>query len=138
MTIDLRSTILDSDDIDRETLHVPQWDVDVEVRGMNGKQRAGFVQQYADNDGKLQYDKLYPELIIAGIFDPETSKAVFSDADRDLVMAKSGAALEMLATKVMSLSGLGDDSDADAVGKDGSSKEPESDGSTSSSPIDSE
>jgi hypothetical protein len=128
---DLRSTILNSEDIDRKVIEVRQWGVKVEVRGMNGHQRANFVQTYADNDGKLDFGSLYPELILLGVYDPDTGERVFAEEDRDIVMDKSGAALETVATLVMQLSGLGEDA-VDAVGKDGSSTSESSDDSTSS------
>lgn len=103
-------------DIDVEVVPIPQWQLDVEVRGMTGEQRAAFVQRYADNEGRLDFASLYPELIIAGTFDPEDGSPVFSDEDREWLMSKSGAALETISAKVMRLSGLAEKA-VDEVGK---------------------
>lgn len=103
-------------DIDVEVVPIPQWDLSVEVRGMTGEQRAAFVQRYSDNDGRVDFASLYPELIIAGTFDPEDGSQVFSEEDRDWLMTKSGAALETISGKVMKLSGMGEKA-VDEVGK---------------------
>lgn len=110
----LRDAILHADDIDREDLEVPQWGVTVQVRGMSGLERAAFVQNFADNEGKLDYSSLYPDLVIAGVHDPADGSRVFTDEDRSWIMTKSGAALEKVATSVMRLSGLGPKAEEEA------------------------
>lgn len=102
----LRDRILSASDIRRESVRVPEWDVDVEVRGLTGSQRARLMKNGFDARGGVDFERLYPELIIASTFDPETGQQVFSEADRDSLNGKSGAALEKVAQAAMRLSGL--------------------------------
>jgi hypothetical protein len=105
---ELKKSILDADDIQSEIVEVPEWNVKVEVRGMNGRDRANFLKRSTNPvDGTLDYDKFYPELLIGTLFDPETGEKVFEGPDRDSLNTKSGKALERLATVAQRLSGLG-------------------------------
>lgn len=104
--MDLRKKILVSHDIKNEKVHVPEWDVTIEVRTMNGKQRAQVVKAAVDEKGNINADSIYPELLIATCFDPNTSKPIFTDKDKDALNAKSGAVLERIGQIAMGLSGL--------------------------------
>lgn len=110
----LRDRILGAADIRRETVHVPEWDATVEVRGLNGTQRAKLMKTGFDARGAVDFEKLYPELLIASTYDPETGQPVFTEADRDALNGKSGAALERLAQAAMRLSGLSPEAPAQA------------------------
>lgn len=102
----LREKILGASDIRREQVHVPEWDATVEVRGLTGTQRAKLMKTGFDARGTVDFEKLYPELLVASVFDPETSQPVFTEADRDSLNGKSGAALERVAQAAMRVSGL--------------------------------
>ena len=102
----LREKILECKDIQSELLEVPQWGVTVEVRGMTGRQRAILLQNTMDKKGNMILQKLYPSLVIATSFDPETGEKIFMDGDFDAVSEKSGGALETIAQVAMKLSGL--------------------------------
>ncbi|MDB4948896.1 MAG: 66, gp66 [Gemmatimonadetes bacterium] len=106
MSSNLRSRILEAVDIRRETVEIPEWGTAVEVRGLTGTQRAKLMKTGFDAKGAADFEKLYPELIISSTFDPATGEAVFSEADRDALNGKSGAALERIAQAAMRLSGL--------------------------------
>lgn len=125
----IREQILAARDIRSETVAVPEWGVTVEVRGLTGTQRARLMKNGFDARGAVDFERLYPELIIASVFDPETGEPVFGDADREALNAKSGAALEQVAQAAMRISGLSPDSGAQA--EKNSSATP-SDASTSS------
>jgi hypothetical protein len=128
MATELRKSIFEADDIGREVVDVPEWEVKVEVRGMNGKARATFLRRATNPaDGTLEYEKFYPELLIATIHDPESGEKVFESADRDAINEKSGAALERLALVAQRLSGLGA---ADVEAAKGNSESSQSEGST--------
>jgi hypothetical protein len=105
----LRDKILQATDIRRESVHVPEWDTTVEVRGLSGSQRAKLMKTGFDARGTADFEKLYPELIISSTFDPETGTPVFTEADRDALNGKSGSALERIAQTAMRLSGLAPD-----------------------------
>ena len=110
MASELRAKILDFDDEETELHEVQQWGgMELLVKGMNGRARARFLKASADN-GKVDFERFYPELIISTVFDPETGEPVFGKADRDALNNKSGAALDSLAGVAMRLSGLSDTS----------------------------
>jgi hypothetical protein len=102
----LREKILGASDIRREQVHVPEWEVEVEVRGLTGAQRARLMKNSVDAKGAVDFERMYPELLIASTFEPETGEPLFTAADRDALSAKSGAALERIAQAAMRLSGL--------------------------------
>lgn len=102
----IRDKILAAKDIQSETVHVPQWDVTVEVRGLTGRQRAILMQETVDKRGNVSLQKLYPQLVVMSTFDPESGDPVFQAGDFDAVAEKSGGALEIVAQVAMRLSGL--------------------------------
>jgi len=63
---------------------------------------------------------MMPELVVQCCFDPETGEQVFDSKDKEIVMGKSGAALDRIVNIAMRLSGFGDKAIDDA-GKDSSS-----------------
>ena len=113
----LREKILSSDDTQTELVDVPEWGVTLEVRGMSGKARAQFLANYTDEFGRVQWDKLYPNLLIHSVFDPETGEQVFLPEDNDAINLKSGSALEVVANVSLRLSGLNQNEQKEA-GKD--------------------
>lgn len=104
----LKQAIAAANDIEQEEFYVEAWDVTVGVRSMDGNARANLIENFSDADGRMQFRKLYPELLIQCLFDPATGEPVFEDteADRQLIMSKSGAALDAVAKKAMEMSGL--------------------------------
>ena len=114
----LRDIILSADDTTSEVVEVPQWgDVKIEVRGMTGRDRAAFLSSYTDPDtGRVNWSMLYPSLITASAFDPDTGERIFNDEDGDAINGKSGAALEKVAQVALRLSGMQQE-DEDKVGK---------------------
>ena len=104
-TKSLRERILSAQDIQSERVHVPEWDVEVEVRSMTGAQRARVLQG-ATVDGEVDLERLYPILLIETVYDPETGEPVFEAADRDALNAKNSGALERIAKVAMRLSGI--------------------------------
>lgn len=114
----LRERILEHDDISRETVDVPQWECKVEVRSMTVAERSRMMQQAADDaeSGKkaLDFTKLYPSIIIACVFDPETGDRVFTEEDAPALLEKSSGAVEPLAKLALALSGITEDGEASA------------------------
>lgn len=102
----LRDKILPLDDSKRESLEVPEWGCTIEVRSMSGKQRARLMKQVADENGKVDIEKLYPDLVIATCYDPETGERIFEQPDRDQLAEKNSAILDKLAQTAMRLSGI--------------------------------
>lgn len=128
MASELRTTILDADDIESEVVTIDQWGADLLVKGMSGGDRAKFLKR-SSRGGEMDLERFYPELVIATCFDPENpDEKVFDPADRDALSAKAGAALEQVAVVALRLSGMA----PKAVDDETESLEPApSDGSTS-------
>ena len=102
----LRDRILDADDIGRELVDVPQWGVEVEVRTMSAGKRSRMLQTCALPDGSVDLDRLYPILIVATVFDPDSGERVFTEADMEALQEKSAASIEFVAQKAMEMSGM--------------------------------
>lgn len=103
----LRERILASDDLTSESVEVPQWNVTVEVRSMTGRTRSRLLKKAVQEDGTLDLERLYPELVIATAHDPETGTPLFNADDQDALLEKNGAALEVIAQAAMRVSGIG-------------------------------
>ena len=101
----LRERILSASDIQEEIVDVPEWGVQVLVRGMTGAQRAAYLEAAAPG-GRANIANAYALLVITCALDPATRQPIFEMADRDALMAKSGRALERIAMAAMRLSGL--------------------------------
>ena len=113
----IRDRIIAVDDTQKEIVKIDEWGVEVEIRGMSGAARASISQDAAENNGNINFLKMMPELVVQCCFDPETGEQVFDSKDKELVMGKSGAALDRIVNIAMRLSGFGDKAIDDA-GKD--------------------
>jgi hypothetical protein len=108
MAGELRKSILEYDDIERETIEVPQWgNKKVEIRGMTSKERAKLLKN-STRDGSVDMVRWFPDLIIATVYDPESGEKVFEQADRAAINEKSGAAISEISEVAARLSGLGE------------------------------
>lgn len=126
---DIRRHILDYDDTQRKIVDVPEWGgIKLLMIGMNGIERAKYIRQFRNDDGTINYEAMYPSIIIACTHDPSTNERVFEETDAVAVNQKSGAALERLAIIALKLSGMDRDAEKEA-GEDSST---ESGGSTTS------
>jgi hypothetical protein len=117
--VSLRDQILASDDIPSEKVPVPEWGVTVEVRGMTGAERTRIMDKAVDQQGGVNLQFVYPEIVIATSFDDITGEQIFKPSDRDTLLTKSAVALDRLAQVGMKLSGFTQES-SDAAGKDSS------------------
>lgn len=114
----IRDKILSAEDIVREAVEVPEWDVTLEVRGMTGAERTRIMALAMDSDGAgLDFQQVYPEIVIATTFDVDSGEQIFSPDDRVALMAKSAQAIDRIAMVGMRLSGFTKDA-ADEAGKD--------------------
>ena len=120
----IRDQILAKQDIPSEMVDVPEWGVKVEVRGMTGAERTRIMDKATQNAGDVNLQFVYPEIVIATAFDPESGEQVFKPNDRDALLAKSATALDRIAAVGMRLSGFTAES-ADDLGKDFSATDSE-------------
>jgi hypothetical protein len=113
---ELRDRIKAKDDITSEPLDVPEWGVKLEVRSMTGNERAVIMERYMDEEGNLRVGDLYPAVLIAACFDPDTGEKVFDNDDAGWLNEKNSAALERVGKVALRLAGI--DAEAkDQMGK---------------------
>ena len=104
-----RGSILAAADLREEQVTVPEWgNVTLLARGFTGRQRSEFAGKHQPGQ-PTDFGKALTDILIAGLFDPETREPVFTDADRDALLAKSGDILDRLSKVILKLSGLSDD-----------------------------
>lgn len=118
----LRSAILSTDDITCELVHVPEWDVTVEVRSMSllERERVGELAseaQAAKEEGRDIPPQFSAAVVVACSFDPETGEQLFTNADIPALNGKSAKATGRISEVGARLSGLTDDAEVEA-GKD--------------------
>ncbi len=115
--VSIRDQIMKAKDISGELMEIKEWGVKVEIRTMTARQRARVMENAIDPvTGKSSISVIYPEIAIACVFDPESGEPVFSIEDKDALLEKSGAVLEKIASKAMTLSGLTEEASA-SLGK---------------------
>lgn len=112
----LREQIFNANDIKVEQLTMDEWGgVELELRAMTGKARAAFLNSSINPaTGKVDLERMYPDLLIACVYDPEDGQPIFEAADREMLNSKSGKALERVAQVAMRLSGLSSDAAEEA------------------------
>lgn len=93
----LRDTILQADDIREQVVEVPEWDVKLLLRAMDGKQHARYIDIINTGDDQHRY----ADILITSAFDPDTREPVFDPADRDVLMSKDGGVLMRLSLIVI-------------------------------------
>ena len=114
----IKAKIRSAQDIDREIITIPEWDVSIEVRSMTVRQRASFVaasQDTSDNGDKIE--NVYGQILVTCCIDPEDGSPVFTEDDLSWLMTeKSGAVIDRLVTSCLEVSGLKEKA-IDEVGK---------------------
>jgi len=119
--MNLREKILATEDIESETITVPIWDVDILIKGMSAGERVLLMQNaYDAKTEQVNMSKVYPDVVVSCAHDPETGEPIFSRADKEVILSKSSAAIEIIANAGLRLSGMGSEAQ-DAAGKDSSS-----------------
>lgn len=132
----MRDKIRSTPDSSAEVVEIPEWDVKIEVRSMTARTRARMLRECVDpEEGTMDFELLYPALLVACSYDPETGEAVFDESDIVWINDKASGPVERLAQAGMRLSGLS--REAVDAGKGGSSGNPTSD-IASTSPSDSD
>ena len=114
----IKAKIRSAQDLDREIIAIPEWDVSIEVRSMTVRQRASFVaasQDTSDNGDKIE--NVYGQILVTCCIDPEDGSPVFTEDDPSWLMTeKSGAVIDRLVTSCLEVSGLKEKA-IDEVGK---------------------
>jgi hypothetical protein len=109
----LAEEIFALNDLSSEVVEVPEWRTEsnpagkYEVRSMTALERARSLKSAYDPDtGDLDFEKVYPDLLIACVFDPETGEPLFAPADAEKIGTRNAHAVEALASVAMRLSGM--------------------------------
>lgn len=103
----LRDQIFAAKDIPSEKVFIPEWDVEIEVRGMTGADRTRILEMAVDpTTGGVNLKAMYPEIVMATAYDPVTGEKVFDKNDADALLSKSAQALDRLAEVGMRLGGF--------------------------------
>lgn len=96
-----REDILNAKDLETEEVEVKEWGGTVLVRALTGKKRAEVLEYSINDKGKVDLNKLYPSLLVAGCVEPE-----FKKADAELLSEKSSGAIEKVCKAISRLSGI--------------------------------
>jgi len=112
--MNLKEKILKAKDIKSEKVKVDEWGVTIEIKGMSGSQRAKLIANAIDKNGNVNLERIYPELLISALIDPETGKQIFATNDQSVLLGKSGEVIERLAQLAIKLSGLGPEAEKEA------------------------
>jgi hypothetical protein len=114
----LRERILGLDDITRELVDVPEWECKIEVRSMTARERSLMIANaVTSNEGVVRWADLYPAMVVACSFDPETGEQIFEPGDEEVLTQRNAAPVERLAMTAMRVSGMSNAGQAQ-LGKD--------------------
>lgn len=108
----LRDQIAAAQDLETETVDVPEWDVTLTLRTPTLAERAAMVKRFVNEDGTARgndLSEMYPALLIATCVDPETGAPLFTDADADLIRSKSGTVIDRIAIVALRVAGMSGD-----------------------------
>lgn len=101
----LREAIFNADDITKQTVNVPEWGVDVQIRSMTAAERAKLGESAANGD-KTNVALMYALTVIATVYDPTTGLPVFTENDKEAILSKNGTVIERLAGIALGASGM--------------------------------
>jgi len=106
-----RDQILQADDIEVESVEVPEWGGSVNVKSLTGEERDKFIQSLTRRKGKqvsTSMENMTSKLVALSVVNGDGS-LLFSLADVKSLSKKSSAALTRVVEVAQRLSGLGDD-----------------------------
>lgn len=131
----LAERIAAAEDVETIMHDVPEWGVKLELRSPTGQERADMVSRFIDYETGENRARnmavLYPAVVVACCYDPETGERVFADHDAAaaILNGKNGSVVEAVAKVCMPLVGLRGE-DVEAEKDDSSSSSPSESAST--------
>jgi len=115
--MNLRETILNSDDLVKEVMVIPEWDVTINVCSMTGKQRADLLDKAKEGEAKGQdLADFYSKILAMTVRDPEDNSLIFTEEDYDALMDKNVKVIERVVEVSLKINGLSNDSIEEAEG----------------------
>lgn len=109
----LRAKILAAQDVPERLVDVPEWDCQILMRGLTGKQRDAFEAEVfvIKGTGKniksdVQRVNIRARLCALSIVDPDTKQQLFNDTDIEQLGNKAVVVLDRLYTIAQELSGM--------------------------------
>lgn len=100
-----------------ETVDVPEWDTQIEVRTLALGVRNEMMEKVMDEDGEADLKSLYPEMLIASCYDVETGEPVFAEDDAAFINDLDAAAVDKVAEVALKKSGMKEKAEEEAAGK---------------------
>lgn len=109
--LELVEHIANVPDLRERLVGVPEWGVKILVKGLPAVDRNEILQNAmkGSKDGQPNMVLVYPDLIIASCYHPQTGKKLFTTAHRGMLNSKSGAAMDRLTNAINELSAFGSD-----------------------------
>lgn len=113
----LHDLILAADDIESELVSVPEWDCEIELRGLDVASRSDVLKLGSALDGAtVDFAKFWPIVVISTAHDPKTGERIFELTDLDALALKSAAVVERLGRIAIRISKLNPEA-IDELGK---------------------
>jgi len=110
-----RDSILQADDLPKESVEVPEWGGQVWVRTLSGTERDSFEQSMVNKKNKPNMDNVRARFAVLTICD-EAGDRLFKAADADELGKKSAAALDRVFAVAQRLNGFSDQDQKDIAG----------------------
>jgi hypothetical protein len=116
------------DDTPSEIVNIPEWDVDVLVRGFSLGAKDDFLASVLDPETRKPNLKAFNVGVLIGTaYDPETGAKLFTESDIPVLKQKSAAIVARLVDVGSRLSGLADEAVEAAAKKSSLTESGESD-----------
>lgn len=90
-----------------EIVPLPDLNTSVEVRGVTAGAKGRLMNSSRDEEGVLDYERYYAQLVIETAYDPETHEKLFAEGDYEALNALPAHVVSTLANKAEALSGAG-------------------------------
>jgi hypothetical protein len=101
-----REAILKANDVQYETVKVPEWKGQVRVRPLTGFERDQFEMSMLDDQGQQKMENVRARLVALSVVDGD-GKRIFSDADVHALGEKNSSALDRIFDVAKRLSRIG-------------------------------
>ena len=102
-----KDEILGADDLKRETIYIPEWDGEVILRELRGRERDAFEEGSLDKQRNVTMSNMRARLVAISAID-EKGERLFTAKEAEQLGSKSATALNRLFEVCCKLSGITD------------------------------